>query len=92
MCIRTVDMAIDNGLNTGVTLCNVTKFTGPWKFTPMPRKDLLLSLPGSILMWLEYNKKRKKSTQDEPAIPWSCTIQNCRKGHILLDKSTSVWE
>ncbi len=28
MCIRTVDMAIDNGLNTRESLRNVTKFTG----------------------------------------------------------------
>jgi hypothetical protein len=63
-------MAIDNGLNTGVTLHNVTKFTGSWKSTPMPQKDLLLSLPGSILMWLEYNKKAKNLHKIyEPAIP-----------------------
>jgi hypothetical protein len=43
-CITTVDMAIDNGLNTGVTHRNVTKFTGPWvakrKNSPIAKRGI----------------------------------------------------
>jgi hypothetical protein len=63
-CITTVDIAIDNGLNTGVTHRNVTKFTGPCKFTPTPQKDFLLSTPCLILMSLEYNKRGTQTAKD----------------------------